>query len=581
MVEGEAVGESQLDRWDLACPDWRERLASGLSLVPDLPLDRQQADLAVSYFDDLQLPDVPGNPLLRDAAGEWFRDILRAVFGSLDPETGRRFVRDVFCLVPKKNSKTTYSAGLMLVALLMNERPQAQFAFLGPSQEVADTAFSAAAGMVRRDEGLSRFLKVRDHVKEIEHLESGAILKVMTFDPAVVSGKKFAGVLIDEIHELGAKAKAASTLSEIRGAKNGIPEQFVVIITTQSSSPPAGIFRSELMTARKVRDGTSSVRRYLPILYEFPEEIQRGDDAPWNNPSLWPQVQPNLGRPATIADLREERDTALEKGPTEFREWAAKHLNVEIGLALHSNRWVGADYWLKQGRPFTYEELLENSEVIVFGADGGGLDDLFGFCALGRDRLTKVWRAWSKAYCDREVLDRRKDVAPRLLDFERDGDLTFIDLASASNDDVAEMVAMIEMARDADLLPEKNAIGLDRSGVAVGLLIDALIEVGFAPETMRAVGQGYRLQSAHGMAARRLKQGTLVHAAQPFMAWCVGNARAVTQGHATVITKETSGSAKIDPLIALFNAVDLMSYNPQPFVKPQLGGFLRAPIMVV
>jgi phage terminase large subunit-like protein len=83
------------------------------------------------------------------------------------------------------------------------------------------------------------------------------------------------------------------------------------------------------------------------------------------------------------------------------------------------------------------------------------------------------------------------------------------------------------------------------------------------------------------MAARRLKQGTLTHAAQPLMAWCVGNAKAVTQGHATVITKETSGSAKIDPLIALFNAVDLMSYNPSPALKQDLGGFLRAPVMVL
>jgi len=35
------------------------------------------------------------------------------------------------------------------------------------------------------------------------------------------------------------------------------------------------------------------------------------------------------------------------------------------------------------------------------------------------------------------------------------------------------------------------------------------------------------------------------------------------KGNALSITKQTSGSGKIDPLMALFNAVALMALNPQ------------------
>ncbi|WP_342344403.1 terminase [Escherichia coli] len=55
----------------------------------------------------------------------------------------------------------------------------------------------------------------------------------------------------------------------------------------------------------------------------------------------------------------------------------------------------------------------------------------------------------------------------------------------------------------------------------------------------------------------------LVHGGQPLMAWCVGNARVEPKGNAVLITKQASGRGKIDPLMALFNAVALMSLNPE------------------
>ena len=46
------------------------------------------------------------------------------------------------------------------------------------------------------------------------------------------------------------------------------------------------------------------------------------------------------------------------------------------------------------------------------------------------------------------------------------------------------------------------------------------------------------------------------------MAWAVANARVEPKGNAITITKQASGTAKIDPLIAAFNAIAWMTANP-------------------
>lgn len=46
------------------------------------------------------------------------------------------------------------------------------------------------------------------------------------------------------------------------------------------------------------------------------------------------------------------------------------------------------------------------------------------------------------------------------------------------------------------------------------------------------------------------------------MSWTVVNAGVEPKGNAIIITKQASGSAKIEPLMAAFNAVALMSTNP-------------------
>jgi phage terminase large subunit-like protein len=74
--------------------------------------------------------------------------------------------------------------------------------------------------------------------------------------------------------------------------------------------------------------------------------------------------------------------------------------------------------------------------------------------------------------------------------------------------------------------------------------------------------QGWKLTGAIKTAKCKLADGALRHSDQSVMSWAVANARVEPKGNAILVTKQASGSAKIDPLMAAFNAIALMSTNP-------------------
>ncbi len=199
---------------DFACPDWADRLARGETPIADLPLDDAAADRAVQIFNRLRLPDVPDQPTLAEAAGEWMRDIVRAAFGSMQRNAGGQEVRqvgEVFVLVPKKNAKTTSAAAIALTFMLVNRRRNADMLIIGPTQKISETAFEQARGMIDADpEGfLQKRFHVQDHKKTIRCRVTGARLMIRTFGMDVLTGAKPIFALIDEVHILGQVPYAA------------------------------------------------------------------------------------------------------------------------------------------------------------------------------------------------------------------------------------------------------------------------------------------------------------------------------------------------------------------------------------
>jgi phage terminase large subunit-like protein len=540
--------------WSTACPDWERRVVGRESLIPFPPLFPSESDDALRVFRELTVADVVGSPTMGEVCRPWLLDFVGSVFGAYNPEIGRRLITEFFLLISKKNAKSTTAAGIMLTALIRNWRQSAEFLILAPTIEIANNSFYPARDMVRADEELSDLFQVQDHLRTITHRGNNATLKVVAADNETVGGKKATGVLIDELWLFGKRANAENMLREATGGLASRPEGFTIFLSTQSDDPPAGVFRQKLQYARGVRDGRIKDKRFLPVLYEFPPEmIEQGAHRDKRNFYI---TNPNLGSSVDSEFLEREFQKAENDGEESMRGFLAKHLNVEIGLSLQSDRWVGADFWVQRSSKLTLTDLLARSEVITIGIDGGGLDDMLAIAAMGRDSETGEWLLWAHAWIHPIVLDRRKSEAPRFKDFEKDGDLTIVTRMGQDIDEVADYVEQIEAS---ELL---DRIGVDQAGIAD--IVDAIVEKKIEQDRIIAIPQGWRLVGAIKTTERRLSDGDLIHSGSRMMSWCVGNAKAEPRGNAIIITKQAAGSAKIDPLMATFNAVTLMSQNPKP-----------------
>lgn len=545
--------------WTTACPDWADRLIRGESIIPP-PIFPDEAERALAVFKELRVVDLPGKPTLGECSEEWVFDFVRAVFGGYDGETGKQLIREYGLLISKKNTKSTIAAGIMLTAVILCWREEEEHLILAPTKEVADNSFRPAAGMIRADPELSALFHVQDHLRTITHRVSKASLKVVAAEVDTVGGKKSGRVLVEELWLFGKQARASAMFMEATGGLVSRDEGWVIYLTTQSDEPPAGVFKEKLSYWRDVRDGKIEDPKTLGILYEFPEKMVKSKG--YLKPENFYITNPNLGRSVSAEWLEDNLRKNESKQDGSFQQFLAKHLNVEIGLNLRSDRWAGADFWESAGDPYlTLTELYRRSEVVVFGIDGGGLDDLLGLSVIGRCKDTRQWLHWAHAWAHEIVLERRKEIAPRLLDFAQEGTLTIV---KRPGEDVHQVADHICRARDLKLLPDKNAIGVDQAGI--GAIVEELTSPArkFTGDHIAGVSQGWRLNGAIKTLERMIAGGEFVHGATDMMAWCVGNARVVPVGNAITINKQVSGSAKIDPLMATFDAVTLMALNPAP-----------------
>ena len=540
-----------ITKWSTGLDNWEAKIINKDSLIPCPPLNKQVADIALRIFKSLILVDVIGKPTIGEACKDWVFEFVAVIFGAYDPVVKERYIKEFFLLIAKKNSKSTIAAGIMLTAIILNERSSAQFVIVSPTKETSDSSYRPIADMIKADDELLKMFNVADHTKTITHIGTRATLKVLAFDANTLTGLKATGLLVDEIHLLGNKAQADIILREAMGGLASRPEGFCIYLTTQSSGTPNGIFKQKLEYARAVRDKEIINNQFLPVLYEYPEDML--EDKSYLDPKNWYIANPNLEASVSLSYLLNQYEQ-IKDIKESLQDFLSKHLNVQQDINLKANRWEAFTTLLPHSESvFSLEDLLAKSEVITIGFDGASLFDLAGLTVTGRITNTNTYLTWSHAWLNRAALDKNKRSANKLLELEQLKEVTIVEEV---NQQFKEITALIKMIDGTGKLYQ---IGVDPHGL--GTFKTDLEAEGVESDKIIGVSQGYKMQQHIITTENLMAKGTIKFSSQELIRWQASNTRLILKSNTVMVSKADSAD-KIDNIISILNSIAIMSQNP-------------------
>lgn len=293
--------------------------------------------------------------------------------------------RSLVLLVPRKNGKTQMLAAYAVYELVYGQgRPEILLA--AASDRQAGRLFDAAARFVRRHEGLSSVLRVRDHEGTIVREDGlGSIIR-LTSDPNRLYGYSPTLVICDELAFWNTPnlRRAYAALTSGGGARTA-PRTFTITTAGPASERHDGILGRILDAALETDDVTRKPGLTICRLHEAKTLVYEYA-APTTDPRDTKAVK--LANPAswiTEAYLRRQAENP--------------ELTDAAFLQLHANVWAATETtWIPPGdwAARKVSRSLEDGEKVILGFDGSYARDATSICAATLDGFLSVLALWER-----------------------------------------------------------------------------------------------------------------------------------------------------------------------------------------
>ena len=493
--------------------------------------DEEKARRAVEFFHK-DLTHVKGAKARTPFYLEpWEQAIIANLFGWVDKDTGFRRYQECLLYVPRKNGKTIMAAGIVLFLTFMDDETGAEVYGAASEYKQASLVFDHARGMVEHNpELLDRCTVYKGQAKAIQlGAETDySTYRVISADAGSAHGFSAHGAVIDELHTHNT-ADLFNTLQTSTGTR----DQPLIVSLTTADYDRESLCNEKHDYACKVRDGVVVDPRFLPIVYEVPQ------DADWTSPKVWAEANPNLGVSLKLEYLQRECQRAQVQ-PTYENTFKRLHLNMKTEQDV---RWLSLAQWdacggevleadLQGCECFAGLDLSSTTDVtalsLMFPDDDGGYVGLFRFWipaanAVERERRDRVpYETWGR--------QGLMDTTP--------GNVVDYDRIRVSINELKEQYDIREIAID-----RWNSTHLQRQ-----LMDDGFEIVPF--------GQGYASMSSPTKELERLViEGAFRHGDHPVLRWMAGNVMVEMDSAGNLKPAKDKSTEKIDGIVATVMAL--------------------------
>ena len=485
--------------------------------------------------------DFAGQPFLLMG---WTREVLRDLFGTLDEE-GLRMYKDIYLELPKKNTKTTLCAGLVVFCLVSAPGTGTEVYSAATTKDQAGQVFNAAVQMVRSNKSLRERLRVIPSSKRMVRVDDpSSFYAALSADGDIHDGIQPAFVVRDELHRW--RTRKAYDLNEIleRGMITR-KESMVIDITTAGVADESPLCWRRHEYARQIREGVFKDRRFYGRVWAADEGLLKADPAYWTSRAARvaanPSHEDNGGylKDSVLEDLC----TKAQNDPIAQADYKRYHLNV---WGQKATRWMPMDVWNSCGgetRPvverYCYAglDLASTTDltslVLVFPDETDGSFDVLPFFWMpeGNVRIREL-----------------RDHVP-YSQWVKDG---FIETTPGNVIDTRAIRKRIEWARE---LFDLRELAYDPHGAQE--LVNLLIDDGVVCVPCK---QGYTALSAPMHKLMEIAvSGKLRHANHPVLTWNADCVEVRSDGNdliRPVKPERATSNKRIDGIVALIEGLD-------------------------
>ncbi len=488
----------------------------------DFWFDEKSAQRAIDFF-RFFIKHVDG-----EKAGEpfvlerWQQSVMANLFGWKDKNNLRRYT-ECFVYVPRKNGKTTWSAGTGLFTMACEGEERGRIYSTAKEREQASIIFGIAKDMVQADEELNdRFRLFRYYIL---YGKNKSVFKALSAEAKSKFGMRPTVVINDELH-----VHDTPDLVDSLQTAMGATRQPLTIHLTTADTNRESLCNEKYGYAKKVRDRIytdESALRFLPVIYEADK------DADWTDPQVWRDVNPNLGVTITEKFLHSECEKAM-KTPRYINQFKRFYLNIQTSA---ESAWIPVQKWQDCRTVVPASKLAGLS--CWGGLDLSSVQDISAFVLVFIVNNSYVWLPYFWIPEEFAFEKEKKDRVPYSVWAQQGflemtpGNLIDYDVIRKRIQELGQMYQIEEVAYD-----RYNA-----TQIVTQLQGDGFNMIPFGQGFISMSGPSKEFETA-------VLGGKLVHNNNPVLTWMVANAMVLMDAAGNIKPAKNKSRDRIDGVVA-------------------------------